>query len=241
MTRTTVISGLIDKYDAIIVKNRTVSDTELAVFKLAICQLVDAAFSGGGGGGSPSAATIAGGIDDSVDIELILDRLISLDTNNLTQAQVQAAIQAAADIDTLITRLTSIDTKTMVQADITAAIQAATDIDTIITRLTTIATNTGTSSGANIVASYTQGLVSITDAGAAAIAANASRKTAIIINKSTTDRVDLFLGTLGTFGNGLPLAPSQSYEINSTNLYQGVINARTDTAITVSLAVAEGI
>lgn len=241
MTRTSVISELINKYDAIIVKNRSISDTELAVFKLAICQLVDAVFSGGGGGGSISPGTISSGIDGSIDIALILDRLVSLDNNNLTQAQVQSAIQSAADIDTLISRLTSIDTKIMVQADITSAIQASTDIDTIITRLTTIATNTGTSNGANIVASYTQGLVSIPSSGTVVVAANASRKTAIIINRSATNPVDLFFGTLGTFGNGLPLAPTQSYEINSTNLYQGVINARTDAGITVSLAVAEGI
>ena len=273
MTRSSVIADLIDKYDAI-VTGQDKSAIELAVFKIAICQLVDAAFSGGGGGGT-TIGTVSDGIDASVDIGTIITRLTSLDTNRLTQANIESAIQAAADIDTIITRLTSIETNTsgggggggttiatvsdgidasvdigtiitrltsldtgkLTQSDITTAIQAAADIDTIITGLNTIATN----QAPVVVATYTHSTASVVDTGLTVLAANASRKAATIINRSATDPVDLFFGTVGTFGAGLPLAFGQVYEINSTNLYRGIITARSGSGITVSLAVAEGV
>jgi hypothetical protein len=160
MPRSTVIASQISKYDKIINDNRTIPDTELAIFKLAICQLVDAAFSGGGGGGGTTTATVSSGID------------------------------AAIDIDTIITRLTSIDTKAILQADIVAAIQNAADIDTIITRLTSIATNTSLGTSSNVVTTYSPTNPIINDTGVVAIAANAARKHAIIVNRSTTNTVD---------------------------------------------------
>jgi hypothetical protein len=203
MTRSTVIADLITKYDAI-VTGQDKSAIELAVFKIAICQLVDAAFSGGGG---TTIATVSDGIDASV------------------------------DIGTIITRLTSLDTAKLTQSDITTAIQAAADIDTIISNLATIATN----QAPVVVATYTHSTASVVDTGVTVLAANASRKAATIINRSATDPVDLFFGTVGTFGAGLPLAFGQVYEINTTNLYRGIITARSGSGITVSLAVAEGV
>lgn len=279
MTRSTVIAGLITKFDSVI-NGTDASAIELAVFKLAICQLVDAAFSGGGGGGGTTIGTVSDGIDGSVDIDTIITRLTSIDTNRLTQANVEAAIQAAADIDTIIThlttiasnttgggggggttiatvsdgidasadigtivtKLTSIDTNRLTQANIESAIQAAADIDIIITRLTTIAANTAGGGGGGVpVTTYTHSTATITDAGVTAIAANASRLGVIIINRSATNSVDLFLGALGTYGAGLPLAPGQAYEINSTNLYTGIIRGIASTGNTAVLAVAEGV
>lgn len=205
MTRATVIADLITKYDSIIT-GQDKSAIELAVFKIAICQLVDAAFSSGGGGGT-SIGTISDGIDASVDIDTIITRLASLDTGKLTQSDIITAIQAAADIDTIITNLATI-----------AANQAPV-----------------------VIATYTHSTASVVDIGVTVLAANASRKSATIINRSDTDPVDLFFGTVGTFGAGLPLAFGQAYEINTTNLYRGIITARSGTGITVSLAVAEGV
>jgi hypothetical protein len=179
MPRSTVIRSQIATYDKIINDNRTTPDTELAIFKLAICQLVDAVFSGGGGGGSTTAQIVSDGIDQSA------------------------------------------------------------DINTIITRLTTIATNTSTGAS-NVVSSYLPSVPAAIDTGVVAIAANASRKHAIIVNRSTTETVDLFLGALGLFGAGLPLLPQQAYEINSTNLYTGIVRAITASGITANLSVLEG-
>jgi hypothetical protein len=200
MSRSTVIADLIDKYDAI-VTGQDKSAIELAVFKIAIAQLVDAA------SGGTTITTVSDGIDASVDIGTIITRLASLDTGKLTQS------------------------------DITSAIQAAADIDTIISNLATIANN----QAPVVITTYTHSTASVVDTGVTALAANASRKSATIINRSATDPVDLFFGIVGTFGAGLPLAFGQVYEINSTNLYRGIITARSGTGITVSLAVAEGV
>ena len=289
MTRSQVISNLITKYDKVVTGNDK-SAIELAVFKIAICQLVDAAFSGGGGGGGggTTIATVSDGIDASVDINTIISnlssidtRLTSINTGQLTQAGVQAAIQAAADIDTIITRLAAIETNTagggggggtssatiasgvdasvdintiitrltnldtgkLTQANVESAIQSAADIDTIIARLSTIVSNTtGINGGANsVITSYSHGSVSVNSSGAQILGVNANRKHLIIVNKSTTDQVDLFLAGAGVFGNGLQLLPGQNYEINGANLYQGVVRAITASGITVNLSISEGI
>jgi hypothetical protein len=92
------------------------------------------------------------------------------------------------------------------------------------------------------ITAYTHTNPAITDAGGTVLPANPSRKGATIVNSSTVDTVELFLKTpFGVYGTGLPLAPGQPYEINSTNLYTGAITARTATGITVNLAVVEGI
>lgn len=245
MTRSSVIAGLITKFDGVINGTDT-SAIELAVFKLAICQLVDAAFSGGGGGGGGSTTPqiVSDGIDQSIDINTIIARLADLvaKPNPPSQSDITIAINAAVDIDTIITRLTSLDTSKLTQANIESAIQSAADIDTIITRLTTIATNTDGGGGAvsTPITAYTQSTTTTTDAGIVVLALNANRKGAVIVNRSTTNPVDLFFGALGAYGVGLPLAPGQPYEINSTNLYTGVIRSITSTGITAVLAVAEG-
>lgn len=214
MTRTTVIARQITEYDKIISDDRNISEVELAIFKLAICQLVDAAFSGGGGGGGASAATIASGIDTSIDI---------------------------ADI---LAKLTSIDTKTITQSDIVTAIQSAADIDTIIARLTTIASNTsgGTGGGAQFeITSYTRSTVSVGDTGQTVLSANLDRKGAVLINRSTTETIDVFLGGVATFGNGLPLQPGQAYQIDTLNFYRGAITAIAPPGKAAILAIAEGV
>jgi hypothetical protein len=246
MTRSQVISGLITKYDQI-VNGPDKSAIELAVFKLAICQLVDAAFSGGSGSGSGTTiATVSDGIDGSADINTIVARLVDLvaKPNPPTQSDITAAIQSAADIDTIITRLTSIDTGKLTQSNIEGAIQSAADIDTIIARLTSIVTNTANSGGGSVstpISTYAHSDPSITDTGATVLAANINRKGAVIVNRSSTNSADLFFGAVGTYGLGLPLAPGQSYEINSTNLYTGLVMAITNGGNTAILAVAEGV
>ena len=212
MTRTTVIARQITEYDKIIADDRNIPDVELAIFKLAICQLVDAAFSGGGGGGGASAATIASGIDTSVDI---------------------------ADI---LTRLISIDTKTIAQSDIVTAIQSAADIDTIIARLTTIASNTGSGGAGQFeITSYTRSTVSVGDVGQTVLSANVDRKGAVLINRSATETIDIFLGGVATFGNGLPLQPGQAYQIDTLNFYKGSITAIAPPGKAAILAIAEGV
>jgi hypothetical protein len=122
-------------------------------------------------------------------------------------------------------------------------INSSADIDTIIARLTSIVTNTATSGGAvsTPISTYAHSAPSITDTGTVALAANTNRKGAVIINRSATNPVDLFFGAVGIYGVGLPLVPGQSYEINSTNLYTGVVRAITSSGNTAILAVAEGI
>jgi hypothetical protein len=75
-TRSEVISSLISKYNAQITDTES-AVVETAVMKLAIAQLVDAAFSGGG----TTIATVSDGIDASVDINTILTRLTTIATN----------------------------------------------------------------------------------------------------------------------------------------------------------------
>lgn len=115
-TRSQVISAKIKQYDAQITGTQE-AVIETAIWKLALCQLVDAAFSGGGGGGgSTSAQTISDGIDGSIDIDSITGYLatIAAKPNGIIQSDIVSAIQTAADIDTIITQLnllSSIDTK----------------------------------------------------------------------------------------------------------------------------------
>lgn len=110
---TDVVASRIEKYRAQLAReNGNDADINMAMFWIAIGGLVDAAFSGGGGGGSTSAATIAQGIDQSIDIDAIVQRLTDIDANQLNQSSVVAAIQTAADIDALIARLVAIDNKT---------------------------------------------------------------------------------------------------------------------------------
>lgn len=242
MTRSQVISNLITKYDKVVTGNDK-SAIEVAVFKIAMCQLVDAAFSGGGGGGGTTIGTVSDGIDGSIDINTIITRLSSIDTNQLTQAGVVTAIQSAADIDTIITRLTAIETNTAgggggggtTIPTVSGGIDASVDIDTIIAQLTTVVANTN----ASLVTSYTHNSVGVDTTGIQVRAINSNRKHLIIVNKSTTTNVELFFDTVGTFGNGLPLVPGQFYEMNGSNLYRGAIRAVAASG-TVNLSISEG-
>ena len=250
MTRSQIISNLITKYDKVVTGNDK-SAIELAVFKIAICQLVDAAFSGGGGGGGTSVGTVSDGIDASIDINAIVTSLASINTNQLTQAGVIAAIQSAADIDTIITRLTSIETNTAgggggggggtSSATIASGVDASVDISTIITQLTAINTNTASSGGTSVVSSYDHGSLNVNSTGVQIRGVNVSRKHLIIVNNSTTDKINLFFAAVGVFGDGLPVLPQQSYEMTASNLYRGVIRAITASGVTVNLSITEGI
>ena len=246
MTRSQIISNLITKYDKVVTGNDK-SAIELAVFKIAICQLVDAAFSGGGGGGGTTIGTVSDGIDASIDINAIVTSLASINTNQLTQAGVIAAIQSAADIDTIITRLTSIETNTAgggggtSSATIASGVDASVDISTIITQLTAINTNTASSGGTSVVSSYDHGSLNVNSTGVQIRGVNVSRKHLIIVNNSTTDKINLFFAAVGVFGDGLPVLPQQSYEMTASNLYRGVIRAITASGVTVNLSITEGI
>jgi hypothetical protein len=95
-TRSEVISSLISKYNAQITDTES-AVVETAVMKLAIAQLVDAAFSGGGGG--TTIATVSDGIDASVDINTILTTLTTIATNTtaiVVTSYDQAETQTAA-------------------------------------------------------------------------------------------------------------------------------------------------
>jgi hypothetical protein len=93
-----------------------------------------------------------------------------------------------------------------------------------------------------VISSYAHSSPAITDVGATVLAANSDRKSAYIINRSADDIVELTLGSTAlAYGQGLPLYPGQTFLINNSSLYTGVIKARTATGITVNLAVAEGI
>ena len=97
-TRSEVITSLIAKYNAQITDTES-AVVETAVQKLAIAQLVDAAFSGGGGGGGTTIATVSDGIDASVDINTILTTLTTIATNTTAIAVTsydQAETQTAA-------------------------------------------------------------------------------------------------------------------------------------------------
>lgn len=82
-----------------------------------ILQGVSELSASGGGGGGTSAATIASGIDASIDINTIIAALNAialappLDSAG-TSAAIITAINASSDIDTVIARLTALNDKT---------------------------------------------------------------------------------------------------------------------------------
>lgn len=74
-----VVASRIAKYKARLERDGNDADLDMSMFWIAIGQLIDAAFSGGGGG-STSSATITQGINDAVDIDAIISRLVSIDS-----------------------------------------------------------------------------------------------------------------------------------------------------------------
>lgn len=140
---TDVVASRIEKYRAQLEReNGNDADIDMAMFRIAIGGLIDAAFSGGGGGTSTSATTIAQGINQSSDIDTIVLRLTNIDANQINQSSVKAAIESATNLLAIVNQLASIDAKLIQEADIVSAIQSATDIDTLIASLNTIAGNT---------------------------------------------------------------------------------------------------
>ncbi len=192
--------------------------------------------SGGGSGGSGiTQSQVKLAIESAINLANILDALI-------TPAEVRSAIDASIDIDTIVTKLTNLDDSKLTQSGVEAAIQNAADINTIIAKLTDISNNISSiSGGSSVITTMTPGSNVITDTIGTILVANINRKYAAIVNKSTTDYVALYFGFNGSFSSGLPLAPGQSYEINSANLFKGNINAIADTGITVNLATVEGV
>lgn len=107
---TQVVASRISKYRAQLERdNGNDADIDMAMFRIAIGGLIDAAFSGGGGGGgATSAATITQGINDAVDIDTLIARLVSIDnkthpvgTGTIAQSQsVSIASDQVVPIDT---------------------------------------------------------------------------------------------------------------------------------------------
>lgn len=76
-------------------------------------------------------------------------------------------------------------------------------------------------------------------ASSTALAANASRKYALIVNDSA-NTIYIFLGATAVLNQGIRLnANGGSYEINSTNLYTGIITTIT-TVASQNVIVTEG-
>ena len=82
--------------------------------------------------------------------------------------------------------------------------------------------------------------VPVTTTSATAIAANAARMSLVIVNNGASD-VTIRRAATAVAGQGIVLkANGGSYEINSTNLYKGVISCITATG-TSTLAIEEGV
>ena len=97
----------------------------------------------------------------------------------------------------------------------------------------------GGSSAPVFATTVTETITPVTTSSSVILAANPSRKDALIINMGT---VDVFLSRSGTsvLNQGIILKAGGSvYEINSTNLYRGAISAIASAA--TSLLVSEGI
>lgn len=96
---TDVVASRIQKYRAQLEReNGNDADIDMAMFRIAIGGLIDAAFSGGGGGGgSTSASTIAQGIDQSIDTNTIVQRMTDIDSK--TPALGTATIAASTPVN----------------------------------------------------------------------------------------------------------------------------------------------
>lgn len=90
-----------------------------------------------------------------------------------------------------------------------------------------------------IITTCTSSSASVTSTSSAALASNSSRKYAVITNTGSID-VWLHPGLTAVSGQGILLKPNGSFEIDSTNLYPGVVAAVT-TSGTTSLAITEGV
>lgn len=127
--------------------------------------------------------------------------------------------------------------KTELDGDILNA--ASKDLGNFLFIRAAIAAIQQTAGQVTVTTTVTETIPSVPIAGAVALAANVNRKGALIINISATD-VFLSLSGTATLNKGIPLkAGGGAYEINTTNLYRGVISAIASAA--TSLLVSEGV
>lgn len=96
----------------------------------------------------------------------------------------------------------------------------------------------GGSSSPAVATAENKAAPSVTTTSATALAANASRKNATVTNAGTVV-VTLGLGGAAVASQGVTLQPGQSYNIDSTNLYQGAITAIVASG-TSTLSIHEG-
>lgn len=96
----------------------------------------------------------------------------------------------------------------------------------------------------SVITTSTKGGVTATTTSSTALAANASRLDAVITNTGTS-LCYIARGATATAGQGIPLNPGSattaggSYNMNSTNLYRGIITVITASG-TTTLAISEG-
>lgn len=90
-----------------------------------------------------------------------------------------------------------------------------------------------------IITTCTSSIASVTSTSSTALASNPVRKYAAITNTGSSD-VYLHCGATAVTGQGILLKTNGSFEIDSTNLYGGIIAAVT-TVGTSSLAIMEGV
>lgn len=83
-------------------------------------------------------------------------------------------------------------------------------------------------------------LVTATGMAQIGLPSNSLRQNAVIVNRGTTV-VDMFYGTAGTFGTGLPLQPNQERKIDSSNLYLGLLSFICGTGLTSSVVIYEAV
>src|SRR2546430_3209094 len=75
----------------------------------------------------------------------------------------------------------------------------------------------------NVITTATPSTATATTTSSTILAANASRKDAVLVNYGATNGVFLARGATATVGNGIYLAPNGgSYSIDSNNLYRGI-------------------
>jgi hypothetical protein len=72
------------------------------------------------------------------------------------------------------------------------------------------------------------------------VVGNPNRQNSIVINRGANP-VDMFYGTSGVFGTGLPLLPGTERYIDSTNLYRGALSFVCDTGLSSTVLILEAI
>ncbi|MFA9202096.1 MAG: hypothetical protein ACEQSC_00905 [Candidatus Nanopelagicaceae bacterium] len=83
-------------------------------------------------------------------------------------------------------------------------------------------------------------VASITSFLTTPVLGNSNRQGAIIINRGSNP-VDMFYGTSGTFGTGLPLLPGVERRIDHSNLYRGALSFVADVGFSSAILIFEAI